>query len=112
MLNVNTWDIKDNSLHHSFYSCNKARWVSLDSSNDNIDDSNQKLYYLTSHTVANWPYKYIIEALPQHARKVLVVDGVEQLRLVQVTAEGVSYAGVSQSTEGAVKLQSVVMELP
>lgn len=61
---------------------------------------------------ANGPDKDIVEALPQHARKVLVINGVEQLWLVQMAAEGVSYAGVSQRTEGTVQLQCVVVELP
>ena len=42
----------------------------------------------------------------------MVVDGVEDLRLVQVAAEGVGYAGVAQGAEGAVQLQRVVVELP
>lgn len=58
------------------------------------------------------PDEDIVEALSQHAREVLVVDGVEELRLVQVAAEGVSDAGVSQSAEGTVQLQRVVVELP
>lgn len=65
-----------------------------------------------TNSAANGPDKDIVEALPQHARKVLVVDGVEQLWLVQMAAEGVSYAGVPQSTKGAVQLQCVVVELP
>jgi len=63
-------------------------------------------------TTANTtPDEDIVEALPEHARQVLVVDGVEQLWLVQVAAEGVSNARVSQRTEGTVQLQSVVVEL-
>lgn len=57
------------------------------------------------------PDQDIIEALSQHARQVLVVNGVEELRLVQVAAEGVSNAGVPQGTEGTVQLQGVVVEL-
>lgn len=57
------------------------------------------------------PDEDIIEALSQHARQVLVVNGVEELRLVQVAAEGVSNAGVSQGTEGTVQLEGVVVEL-
>lgn len=58
------------------------------------------------------PDEDIVEALSEHAGEVLVVDGVEELRLVQVAAEGVSDAGVSQRAEGAVQLQRVVVELP
>lgn len=56
------------------------------------------------------PDQDIVEALSQQARQVLVVDGVEELWLVQVAAEGVSNAGVSQGTEGTVQLQCVVVE--
>ena len=54
----------------------------------------------------------IVEALTQHARQVLVVDGVQQLGLVQVAAEGVGHAGVAQSAQGTVELQGVVVEHP
>ena len=57
------------------------------------------------------PDEDVVEALSQHAGEVLVVDGVEELWLVQVAAEGVSHSGVSQGTEGAVQLQGVVVEL-
>lgn len=57
------------------------------------------------------PDEDIVEALSQHAREVLVVDGVEELWLVQVAAEGMSNAGVSQGTQGTVQLQCVVVEL-
>ena len=60
----------------------------------------------------NTPDKDIEEALPEHAREVLVVNGVEELWLVQVAAEGVSYTSVSQGTESTVQLQRVVVELP
>lgn len=54
--------------------------------------------------VINRPDQDVVEALPQHAGEVLVVDGVEELGLIQVAAEGVSHAGVSQGAEGAVEL--------
>lgn len=57
------------------------------------------------------PDEDVIESLSQHAREVLVVDGVEELWLIHVAAEGVSHTGVSEGTEGTVQLQRVVMEL-
>lgn len=79
-----------------------------------VKDESKKLlcnYVIFKPTATTPPDKDIIEALSQHAREVLVVNGVEELWLVQVAAEGVSNAGVSQGTEGTVQLQSVVMEL-
>ena len=58
------------------------------------------------------PDEEIVEALPQHAGEVLVVDGVEDLRLVQVAAEGVRHTGVPQGAQRTVQLQRVVVELP
>lgn len=58
------------------------------------------------------PDQDIVEAFSQHAREVLVVDGVEELGLIQVAAEGVSHTGVSQGAEGTVELQRVVVKLP
>ena len=63
----------------------------------------------SNHTAK--PDEDVVEALSQHARQVLVVDGVEELRLVQVAAEGVTDAGVPQGAESAVQLQRVVVEL-
>lgn len=50
------------------------------------------------------PDEDIVKAFSQHAREVLVVDGVEELRLVQVAAEGVSHTGVPQGAQGTVEL--------
>lgn len=58
------------------------------------------------------PDEDIVEAFSQHAREVLVVDGVEELGLIQVAAEGVSHTSVSQGAEGTVELQGVVVKLP
>lgn len=60
----------------------------------------------------NPPDEDIIEAFSEHAWQVLVVYGVEKLWLVYMATEGVSDPRVSQSTEGAVQFQSVVVELP
>lgn len=52
-----------------------------------------------------------VEALAQHAGKVLVVDGVQELGLVEVAAQGVSDTRVAVSAQSAVKLQRVMVEL-
>lgn len=67
---------------------------------------------ILAENTTNTPDQDIIESLSEHAREVLVVDGVEELWLVQVAAEGMGHSGVSQGTEGAVELQRVVVELP
>lgn len=53
----------------------------------------------------------VVEALAQQPRQVLVVNSVEKLRLVQVTAESVSHSRVPVSTQSAVQLQRVIVEL-
>ncbi len=46
----------------------------------------------------------IVKAFTQLTRQVLVINSVQELRLVKMATEGVSNAGVSQCTKGAEEL--------
>ncbi|TNN60675.1 hypothetical protein EYF80_029148 [Liparis tanakae] len=73
-----------------------------------LDSSGNSLMERVSSVTGMMNSLFIIRrASFAHAGEELVVDGVEELRLVQVTAEGVGHAGVPQGTEGAVQLQGI-----
>ena len=52
-----------------------------------------------------------IQGRPQRPREIGILNGVEELGLVEVTAEGVAHPGVAKGTEGAVEEEGVVVKV-